>query len=193
MKNLHLLSYSAAWLALGGMCLPTPMAAGNEAVASSGAARPASAPAIRVHDVALQPGGLLVGQLLNEQMQPLGGSRVAIRANGQTAAATKTDANGVFAVAGLRGGVHEVVAGDSTEVCRLWAPGTAPPEAESHLRYIPGKGNLVRGQWGPPPSYNSMKNWVTNPWVVGGIVVTAVGVPVLLNNLDDDDDDDNGS
>jgi hypothetical protein len=193
MKNQQLLSYGAAWLALGGMCLPTPLAAGNEVVASSRTTGTASRSAVKIHDVALRPGGLLVGQLLDERMQPLGGTRVAIRANGQTAADTKTDANGVFAVAGLRGGVHEVVAGESTEVCRLWAPGTAPPEAESHLRYIPGKGDLVRGQWGPPPSYISMKDWITNPWVVGGIVVTAVGVPVLLNNLDDDDDDDDGS
>ena len=189
MKNTHWLSYGAAWLAMFGVGLPAPLVMGNEALTPSGSANTASQPRVLIHDVALQPGGLLVGQIVDETMKPMRGMPVAIQADGQTTAATATDAQGVFAVAGLRGGVHQVVTGDSTEVCRLWAPGTAPPQAAPHLRFVPGQGDVVRGQWGPPPSYNSMSAWATNPWVIGGIVATAIAVPVVLNNLDDDDDD----
>jgi hypothetical protein len=120
-------------------------------------------------------------------MQPMRGTAVLVQVNGQTAAATTTDAHGVFAVNGLRGGVHQVVVGDSMQNCRLWATGTAPPQAVPHLRFIPGQGDIVRGQWGPPPSYNTMVSWATNPWVIGGVVATAIAVPVILNNVDDDE------
>lgn len=183
MKNRHLLSYGAAWLAMCGTCLPTSLVMGNEVVTTPRTAETGSRSRTMIHDVALQPGGLLVGQIVDATMQPMRGTPVAIQANGQTTATTTTDANGVFAVAGLHGGVHQVVTGDSTEPCRLWAPGTAPPQAVSHLRFVPGQGHIVRGQWGPPPAYNSMKTWA----IIGGVAVVAAGIPILMNNLDDDD------
>jgi Carboxypeptidase regulatory-like domain len=190
MKNSQLLSHGALWLAVCGMCLPTPMAFGNDVAAAQATA---SQPHVRMHDVALQPGGLLLGQIVDETMQPVAGRSVAIQSNGQTTATTTTDADGVFAVAGLRGGVHQVLTDDATKNCRLWAPGTAPPQAVSHLRFIPGRDEVVRGQWGPPPAYNTFTAWATNPWVIAGVVATAVAVPVLIHNLDDDDDDEDGS
>ncbi|MEX0612738.1 MAG: hypothetical protein WD738_12600 [Pirellulales bacterium] len=186
--------HGAAWLALSGMCIPSSLAIGNEVAPSSRMATRQAQPTSAIHDVALGPGGLLVGQIVDESMQPMREAAVAIQVDGQTTAATTTDANGVFAVSGLRGGLHQIATGDAIENCRLWAPGTAPPRAESSLRFIPGRGDIVRGQWGPPPSYDSMmahaKAWATNPWVIGGVVATAIAVPVLLHNLDDED---NGS
>jgi hypothetical protein len=176
----------ASWLAVCGMCMPTSFAFGVEAKPRSGAVDTGSRPVTVIRDVALAPGGLLVGQVLDESMKPVRGAKIAIQTNGQTAAATETDADGVFAVASLRGGVHQVVTADSIENCRLWAPGTAPPRAESHLRFVPGQDTVVRGQWGPPQ--HSWKTWATNPWVIGGVVATAIAVPVVLNNIDDDDE-----
>jgi hypothetical protein len=190
MKNTQCIRQAAAWLALCGMWLPAPLARGGDVVAPTAAI--AAVPSkVSIHDVALRPGGLLVGQLVDKAMQPMRNVPVAIHANGQAAAATTTDANGVFAVAGLRGGVHQIVAGESIETCRLWAAGTAPPQAASNLRLVPGQGRVVRGQWGPPPAYSTLQAWATNPWVIGGVVATAIAVPVVLNNIDDDDD--NGS
>lgn len=192
MIRLRTICNGAAWLALVGMCLPTSAAVGGER-----RELPATGPAAgsMIHDVALAPGGLLVGQLLDTEMQPICGERVEIQIDGKTAVETRTDTNGVFAATGLRGGAHEIVAGGSTELCRLWAPETAPPHAVSGLRYVPGQGDVVRGQWGNPPGYNSfagqMKAFATNPWVIAGVIATAIAVPVALHNMDDDDD--NGS
>jgi hypothetical protein len=193
MNLLQTLWQGATWLALCGMCLPTSVVVGGETAVGLATADPRAGSAI--HDVALAPGGLLVGQLMDETMQPMRGASVVIKIDGKTAVATSTDANGVFAATGLRGGMHEITTGESTKHCRLWAPGTAPPQAVANLRYIPGQGDLVRGQWGQPPAYNSFagqaKALATNPWVIAGVVATAIAVPVALHNMDDDDD--NGS
>jgi hypothetical protein len=190
MKQSKLLCHGAAWLAAFGMCLPATNAVGNEVTTATSAVAP---PATRtgIHDVALTQGGLLVGQIVDDKMKPMADKEVVVQVDGRTTATTTTDANGVFAVTGLRGGVHQVIVDNSTENARLWAPGTAPPQAASHMRFVPGRGDVVRGQWGPPPAYNSMAAFATNPWVIAGVVATAIAVPIVLHNLDDDDD--NGS
>ena len=189
MKRRKLLWHGATWLAVSGMCLPTSLVLANDVRPVPANATAAAQPASPIHDVALQPGGLLVGQILDKTMKPMRGTAIVVQVNGQTAATTTSDINGVFAVNGLRGGVHQVVVVDSIQNCRLWAPGTAPPQAVSHLRFIPGQADIVRGQWGPPPSYNTMAAWATNPWVIGGVVATAIAVPIVLHNMDDDDDE----
>jgi hypothetical protein len=166
------------------MCLPISAVAAREVDAKASRAPAAARPGSSMDDVALAPGGLLVGQILDETLQPVRGAAVEIEADGLSAASTVTDANGVFAVSGMRGGVHQVVVQNSIENCRLWAPGTAPPSAQAVLRCIPGQENVIRGQWSPHP-------WLTNPWLIGGVIVTAIAVPIVLNNLDDDED--NGS
>jgi hypothetical protein len=137
-----------------------------------------------VRDVALDAGGLLVGQIVDPQARPLAGAGVEIHAGGQIIARTATDENGMFAVARLRGGFHQLAAGDSVQNCRFWAEGTAPPSATTGIQLVEGSG-VVRGQWGPPPLANSLvqnaKVWATNPFVVGGVIAAAVAIPVALN------------
>jgi hypothetical protein len=186
MVKQRLICHILSWLAACGMCLPPSFAFAADGAARGSAAATDRAPATIMRDVALAPGGLLVGQVLDESMKPIRGMQIAIQANGTTTATTETDADGVFAVAGLRGGVHQVVTAQSIENCRLWAAGTAPPRADANLRFVPGQSTVVRGQWGPPQ--NPWKNLATNPWVIGGVVATAIAVPVVLNNIDDDDE-----
>jgi len=184
MSTFRWLRQSLAWLAVCGTGLPISCGAAPLSAATSRAGQ--------MHDVALSQGGLLVGQLLDDKMTPMAGTEVTIQCDGHTMARTKTDQSGVFAVAGLRGGVHQVVASESIENCRLWAPGTAPPSASENLRLVPGQHTVVRGQWGAPanPFLHQAKTLATNPWVVGGVVAAAVAVPVIIHNTKDDD---NGS
>ena len=181
MRTVHMLRHGMVWLAVVGMCAPM------QALAAGAMPGAADAPAVAfaVSDVALAGGGLLTGQLLDEQMRPLAGSEVAISANGHTVAVTATDANGVFVVAGLRSGFHQITAAGAVENCRFWAVGTAPPRADAGVRIVAGEG-VVRGQWGPPPMTNNFvkraKVWATNPFVVGGVIAAAVAIPVALNN-----------
>lgn len=157
-------------------------------------ASPASSAAAITHanhiaDVALLENGLLTGRIVDSASQAVAGANVQLLSNGQAIVSTQTDANGVFAVAGLRGGVHQVSTPQGTYACRLWAPGTAPPGAGQALE-IGGESVIARGQWGPPSAANNFvrraKVLATNPFVVGGVVAAAVAIPVAIHNADED-------
>ncbi len=173
-----------AALASIGLCLPAIPVAAQQATVAAPAA---NVPAPMVRDVELKYGGLLVGRLLDPNGRPLANQEVSILAAGKVLAATRSDAEGVFAVSSLRGGVHQINTTDIAQVCRLWTNGTAPPEAPQSIEIVSGQ-DLVRGQYGPPPGnrmWQKAKVWATNPFVVGGIVAAAVAIPVAL--ADDND------
>ena len=176
-----------AWLAAAGLCFPVQaFAAGNDARPADQAA----AQTWRVIDVELRSGGVLVGHVRDAAAEPFADADVSILSGGNAVAATRTDENGLFAVSGLRGGVHQVHADNAAQVCRLWAPGTAPPQSPSAVQIVTGD-DVVRAQWGPPPGNHFLKKakvWATNPFVIGGIVAAAIAIPVALHNADDDDD-----
>lgn len=176
-----------AWLAIGGMSFPVhALAVGNDVAAADAAATQSW----RVVDVELRSGGTLLGQVVDAGAQPVAGNDVSILSGSKSVASTRTDEDGRFAVAGLHGGVHQVYAGDTAQVCRLWAPGTAPPKSPSAVQIVTGR-DVVRGQWGPPAGNQFLKNakgWMTNPFVVGGIVAAAVAIPVAIHNANNDDD-----
>jgi hypothetical protein len=182
MRTAHTLRHGLVWTALAGMCLPVQTATAGNTGTPSAATRGI---ALEVSDVALAQGGLLTGQLLDEHMRPLPAADVAISTNGRTVAAMVTDSDGAFAVAGLRGGFHQITAAGAVQNCRLWTVGTAPPRATEGVRIVAGTG-VVRGQWGPPPMVNNFvrnaKVWATNPFVVGGVIAAAVAIPIALNN-----------
>jgi hypothetical protein len=170
-------SRTLAVLASVGLCLPVA-ATNAEQVA------PVAAPVIR--DVELSNGGLLIGRLLDANGRPLTDADVSVATGGKQLATTRTDVEGVFAVSKLRGGVHEISTSDNVQVCRLWAPGTAPPRVPKSIDLISGP-DAVRGQYGPPPGNRMLREakvWATNPWIVGGVVAAAVAIPVALSDND---------
>jgi hypothetical protein len=141
-----------------------------------------------VGDVALRTGGQLVGQVLSDAGSPLASSPVTIRQQGRELGRTVTDANGVFAVAGLRGGTYTVAAAGAAVAFRLWAPGTAPPSAVHSAMVVAGE-RIVRAQGQqacvrPPRSsggrvgYSRLGALLRNPWVIAALVGTAIAVPI---------------
>src|SRR5688500_8644927 len=80
-----------------------------------------------VADVALARGGLLQGQVVDAKGSPMKGAPVSVWHENQQVAKTVSDDNGQFQVAGLRGGVHMVVAGQNSSTYRLWTAEAAPP------------------------------------------------------------------
>lgn len=139
-----------------------------------------------VRDVELGDGGLLVGRIVDANGQPVAAMEVTITSGETPLASTRTDAEGVFAVANLRGGVHAITTSENVQVCRLWAPGTAPPQAPQSIELV-SKSNVTRGQYGPPPGnrfVRKAKVWATNPWIVGGVVAAAIAIPVALSDND---------
>lgn len=150
------------------------------AVAESPAAQPvAESPGAVVQDVALADDGVLRGILVTAENAPLTQARVQIWMQEHEVASTQTDSAGRFAVRGLRGGAYQIVAGDAAMVCRLWAPGTAPPHALKTIVLVQGT-NVVRGDLLP------WYDWCMDPLLVSGLVATAIAVPLILHDDDDE-------
>lgn len=157
-----------------GMMLPQCVFA-----ASMQLARPATS---AVRDVALRDGGNLTGQVLDASGTPVAGTAVAVIDRGRAVAATQTGADGRFAMAGVRAGVYEVATSNGVTVCRLWAPRTAPPAAQGDALVVHGD-TVVRGRLGS--DRGGVIGFLSNPWVLGGIVAAAIAIPLILDEDDD--------
>jgi len=164
MKRAGILNSGMLILSCLGMILPAPILQ---------AAVDGSAPAGT--DVQLRQGGMLWGQVIDSNGNPLPGTAVLLRHRDRDAATTMTDQSGYFLSGGLRGGTYEIIAGEARGMFRLWTPNTAPPTARPGALLVAG-GEGVRGQCGP------IAYWLGNPWVVAGIVAAAVAIPVAIHN-----------
>ena len=153
------------WVAVAGCCLPQ----------TALAAQPADRPSSVVTDVALQNGGVLLGQVVDPQGSALSAVSVSLHSGDQQLGANQTDGSGYFVFRGLRGGTYQLVAAKGHGVFRAWAPGTAPPSAQQGALLVAGE-ETVRGQFG------QLKFWLSNPWVIAGFVTAAVAIPVALYN-----------
>jgi len=171
------LTASAVWLACIGMVLPQAALAAPAPQASQPAPAVVEPPVPTVIDVALADGGTFVGQVVDRQGVPLAGTAVVVRQNEQEVASTVSDANGQFRLSGLRGGLYQVTAGQGVAIYRLWAPNTAPPTAQTSALIVSGN-ELVRGQG----DSHGFLWWATNPWVLAGLIATAIAVPIILSN-----------
>ncbi len=160
----------------------------NTLTASEIAPAACSAP-IHAADIALKRGGTLQGQVVDGAGVGIGGVLVELtqcRQHWQT----KTDAQGWFQVAGLRGGTYQFRAAGQTQLVRVWTPGTAPPRASRGMLVLPST-DIVRGQRVVSPNTNQFfrvaKQRLANPWIFGGVVATAVAIPVAIHNGNDSD------
>jgi hypothetical protein len=146
----------------------------------------ATAPATFVSDIALRPGGVLIGQVLDAQGKARAGAQVSIQQAGHEVVRTTSDANGIFAAQGLRGGEYQLLTEDASSVSRMWAADTAPPNARPGALLVSGQ-DIVRGQYGP---MHTWLDWMkAHPYITAGVVAAAIAVPLAFI----DDDDDSGS
>ena len=132
-----------------------------------------------VRDVALQEGGLLTGQVLDGAGAPVAATPVAVVDQDRAVATALTGEDGRFAIRGVKAGVYQVATAKGVTVCRLWAPRTAPPSAQADALVVNGD-TVVRGGVGG----GGVIGFLSNPWVLAGIVAAAIAVPLAL---DDDD------
>ena len=136
-----------------------------------------------VTDIALQQGGLLVGQVMGRDGSVRAGEQVAILFGNREVVRTTTDENGIFAAAGLRGGQYRVASNEGASLIRAWAPNTAPPAAREGSLLVVGD-QAVRGQISNSPGW--VISWARNhPWLTTIAALTAVAVPIALASGDD--------
>jgi len=126
--------------------------------------------------VALRPGGVLQGQVVDPQGVPAAGTRVVLAREGKPLATTQTDDQGRFGFSGLKGGLYQLATAQNGGMYRLWATGTAPPAARADALLVSGD-SVVRGAMGQ----GGMLSFLANPWVLGAIVAAAIAVPLALD------------
>ena len=107
-----------------------------------------SAKVATISDVALDQKGELVGQLVDKQGRGVAGAAISVKYGTREIARTVTNARGLYRIRGLRGGVHQVVAGQQVNVFRFWNAQAAPPSAKNSALTVVGASNVVRGQFG---------------------------------------------
>ena len=139
----------------------------------------ATASRAAVRDIALRDGGLLLGQVVDAAGSPQVNTKVAIARQSGIVATLTTNGDGRFEVPGLNGGVYQIITAHSSGAYRIWSARTAPPTAEQEVLLVAGE-DVVRGQ-GPPGAPGGALRWLGNPWVLGGIVATAIIVPLALD------------
>ena len=128
MKGAKKMKGAIVALAVLGLCLPQVAFAANVA----GNQQPV------VIDVAMADGGVLFGQVVDPQGQPMAGTSVALWSQGKEIATATTDASGYFAVKQLGGGVYQIAASEGCGSFRVWSPGTAPPTAQKGALIVAG-------------------------------------------------------
>jgi hypothetical protein len=102
----------------------------------------------QLSDVELANGGVLFGTVVDGQGKKVAKATVTLKFAGATIARTHSSKNGTFAIKGLRGGLHRLSVGTSSETVRLWAAGSAPAAAKRNITSVTG--SVVRGQYAPP-------------------------------------------
>jgi hypothetical protein len=141
-------------------------------------------------DVALQSEGCLVGRLTRPDGQPRPAAAYAVYSAQGRVAQGFTDQQGGVKVSGMQGGMYHLVVGAESYLLRLWADGTAPPNAVEEVLLVHAP-TVVRAQWAAPRPLNNLvrrlKFGARNPLVFGTVLTAAVGVPVIMHNLDEDD------
>lgn len=164
MKLKHFQALAAA-LACVGMVLPQ--------------AAMAAQPVPQSNDVALRPGGLVVGRVVDREGVGQAGAVVSLQQDQLEVVRTTTDQNGVFAAQGLRGGQYQILTEQGQGLYRFWAPDTAPPAAQQAAVVVTNP-DVVRGQFGYSYGYGWLDWMRAHPYLTAGIVASAIAIPVAL-------------
>ena len=133
MKLTRMLSIALAAMSCVGLLIP------QAALAAAPTAKRTN-----VLDIAVRPGGLLIGKVVNREGKPKRDVEVALLQNQGEIVRAKTDAEGRFAVQGLKAGSYGLATSSGQISVRLWDAKTAPPKAALGALLVDG--GVVRGQ-----------------------------------------------
>ncbi|QDU93247.1 hypothetical protein Pla8534_10260 [Lignipirellula cremea] len=138
---------------------------------------------VKVTDVTLRDGGILVGQLVTATGAPVKDSQVRLEYQGKTVVALKTNDKGQFGARGLRAGVYQVSTTKSTRPLRVWENGSQPPTAKTMVMLVEDPA-IVRAQGGMPLDFTGNGNLRDEALGFTGIGLGAAGLAVALSDDD---------
>lgn len=136
-------------------------------------------------DVALSRKSALTGQVVDANGAALANTEVTAVQAGRAVATARTDEQGWFSLAGMKGGVYSIETENAQNLVRAWTPASAPPSATEHALIVDGQ-SIARGQ-------GAMRRVLTSPWTWGIGITAAVATPLIIAATDDDDDQPSGS
>lgn len=168
-------SYLVAFASIGVVFPQLAFAANGNRTASESPVK------VQTRDVVLDADGTLRGQVVNRNGVAQAAMPVVLSQRGRAVAAARTDHAGKFKLAQLRGGVYQLHTTGGVGNYRVWANRTAPPSALSQVLLTHDE-SVALGQH----RRGGVKGLLTNPWVIGGVVATAIAVPVAIHNSDSD-------
>ena len=163
------------------MLLPPSLCRAEPATAGTA---PVTLAKVIVSDVTLADHGMMKGRVLNRSGQAVSEAEVSIAQGDRILASATADGEGVFSFRGLKGGVYRISVPNGGRVVRLWMPRTAPPSATETVTVIVPEPTVL-GQYQPGALgrfVERSKYALTNPYVVGACVLTAVAVPLAIHN-----------
>ena len=143
-----------------------------------------------VADGRLSDRSAVAGNVIDRHGRAVAEIPIVVLRGGQSVGSGTTRPDGTFAVAGLRGGVHQLLVGGHHYPIRLWTAKAAPPAAISRVVLV-RVSDTVRGQLEPGPigrGYERVKYWLADPLVVAGIITAAVAIPIAVHNANIDRD-----
>jgi hypothetical protein len=137
-------------------------------------------------DVASDARSQLWGQLVDRQGVAATATPIVLFKNGRAIARAQTNDEGKFVFGNVRGGVYVVAAPGAGQICRVWAPGTAPPTATPQTLLV-AETHITRGQTFCP---TSLYEWFEMHPVLGYTLATAaIALPIILITQEDDSAD----
>lgn len=173
MKAVRILGFSLSFLAVFGILLPVELLA-------SETSRPPRRPEVvpTIVDISLHENSV-TGHVTDGSAVPVVGESVVAIQKQKLVARTVTGENGDFRLSGIRGGLCQLVAGDTVQVCRCWPRKAAPPSAQSGV-LIASDAVVVRGQ---RPISDLL---LADPIVFGLVVAAAIAIPIAVHNSSSD-------
>ncbi len=133
----------------------------------------------QVEDVALQSNGELRGAVVDVNGKPVASAPVAVGQSGKVVAELQTDAEGRFAVTGLKTGTYQVASYAGVQSYRVWNAEAAPAKAKQGVIHVLPEG-VARGQNNRSPLIRAL----TNPLVLAGGVAAAVAIGIAVTDDD---------
>lgn len=126
-------------------------------------------------DIKLDGDGILHGHLVNGLGVGVAETTIKVSSGLTYLANAKTGPDGQFVIPVDRGGIYQLAIEDRViAVVRCWKRTAAPPSALE--RVCVNEDTVFRGQISPAAC------GFANPWVITGIAVTAIVIPVALHN-----------